>query len=440
MKLRAQSWRRSASFCRKTQNATNQQPARSALLPALPQIVCIALLLGLTMTMSWGQSTATGTVSGQVTDQSGATVPGATVTLVDSSTSSSRNSNTNEAGRYIFVNVTPGTYSLRITKTGFAQEVISNLSVEIGQVTNASVSLKIGTATETVEVTATAVEMQTMNAAIGTTVKFQAMEVLPNLSRDSSTLMTLQPAVNMTGEVAGSVRDQNTFQLDGGSNSSDMDGTQSTYTLSFAANPTTSNSTGGLTTGVMPTPVESIEEFKVATNNQTADFNGSSGGQVQMVTKRGTNTWHGAAYEYYLGQNFSANLWQSNFIHQPLPDTHQNRFGGAVGGPVLPKFLGGKTFFFANYEGRRYPNIQNYERLVPSDLLRAGVIQIPVSGSVQAYNINPFPVTVNGVTYAPANCPSNPCDPRNIGLNPIVNQLWSQFEPHANDPSAGDTL
>jgi hypothetical protein len=219
-----------------------------------------------------------------------------------------------------------------------------------------------------------------------------------------------------------------------------MDGTQSTYTLSFAANPTTSASTGGLTTGVLPTPVESIEEFKVATNNQTADFNGSSGGQVQMVTKRGTSQWHGAAYEYYLGQNFSANLWQSNFIHQPLPDTHQNRFGGAVGGPVLPKFLGGKTFFFANYEGRRYPNIQNYERLVPSDLLRAGVIQIPVAGSVQAYNINTVPVTVNGVTYAPANCNTNPCDPRLIGLNPIVKQLWSQFEPHANDPSAGDTL
>ena len=416
------------------------------MLPALPQIVCIALLLGLTMTMSWGQSTATGTVSGQVTDQSGATVPGATVTLVDSSTSSSRNSNTNEAGRYIFVNVTPGTYSLRITKTGFAQEVISNLSVEIGQVTNASVSLKIGTATETVEVTATAVEMQTMNAAIGTTVKFQAMEVLPNLSRDSSTLMTLQPAVNMTGEVAGSVRDQNTFQLDGGNNSSDMDGTQSTYTLSFAANPTTSASTGGLTTGVLPTPVESIEEFKVATNNQTADFNGSSGGQVQMVTKRGTNAWHGALYEYYLGSNFSANTWDNNSIGKPLPSTHQNRFGGAIGGPLLPSFLGGKTFFFANYEGRRFPNVATYERSVPSVLFRAGIIQIKSGSTITAYNINPVPVTVNGVTYQPAACgggAAGNCDPRGIGLNPIINQLWSKFEPLPNDPTNtnfGDTL
>src|SRR5215472_5062834 len=420
-------------------NGCNQHHAKRTFVAASCAIFACALLFVLTLTPAWGQSTATGTVSGLVTDPSNAVVIGAAVKLSDNATGTARDTTTNDAGRYIFVNVTPGAYDIKISKGGFAQAV-SHVTVEIGQVTNANITLKVGTTMETVEVTATGVEMQTMNAAIGTTVHFTAMEVLPNLSRDSSTLMTLQPAVNSTGEVAGSVRDQNTFQLDGGNNSSDMDGTQSTYTLSFAANPTTSNSTGGLTTGVLPTPVESIEEFKVATNNQTADFNASSGRQIQMVTKRRTSALHSALYEYYLGQNFSANTWQANFIHQPLPDTHQNRFGGAVGGPVLPKFLGGKTFFFANYEGRRYPNIQNYERLVPSDLLRAGIIQIPVSGSVQAYNINPFPVTVNGVTYAPANCPSNPCDPRNIGLNPIVNQLWSQFEPHANDPSAGDTL
>ncbi|HKF23981.1 MAG TPA: carboxypeptidase regulatory-like domain-containing protein, partial [Candidatus Angelobacter sp.] len=409
-------------------------------------LVCVALILAFISTSTWAQSTATGTVSGLVSDPTGAVVAGATVTLVDLSTSTSRDTTTNGAGRYIFVNVTPGAYDVRIGKAGFAQAVLSHVSVEIGQVANANATLKIGSATETVEVTATGVEMQTMNAAIGTTVTFKAMEVLPNLSRDSSTLMTLQPAVNSTGEVAGSVRDQNTFQLDGGQNSSDMDGTQSTYTLSFAANPTTSNSTGGLTTGVVPTPVESIEEFKVATTNQTADFNGSSGGQVQMVTKRGTNAWHGALYEYYLGSNFSANFWDNNFTGTPLPSTHQNRFGGAIGGPALPSFWGGKTFFFANYEGRRFPNVSTYERSVPSDLLRAGVIQIKSGSTITAYNVNPFPVTVNGVTYAPASCnggaPGN-CDPRTIGLNPVINQLWTKFEPHANDPANtgfGDTL
>src|SRR5215469_8676016 len=331
-------------------------------------ILALAVLLALTLASAWGQSTATGTVSGLVTDPSNAVITGAAVKLVDTATSTSRDTSTNDAGRYVFVNVTPGAYEIKITKTGFAQSVVSHVAVEIGGVATANVVLKVGTATETVEVTATGVEMQTMNAAIGTTVHFTAMEVLPNLSRDSSTLMTLQPAVNSTGEVAGSVRDQNTFQLDGGQNTSDMDGTQSTYTLSFAANPSTSNSTGGLTTGVMPTPVESIEEFKVATANQTADFNGSSGGQVQMVTKRGTNAWHGALYEYYFGSFSSANTWDNNFTHTPLPKNHQNRFGGAVGGPMLPSFWGGKTYFFANYEGRRFPNVSTYERAVPSAL------------------------------------------------------------------------
>jgi Carboxypeptidase regulatory-like domain len=399
------------------------------------------MLLTFGFTAAWTQSTATGTVSGLVIDPSNAVIVGATVKLIDTSTNTSRDTTTNDAGRYIFVNVTPGSYDVQISKSGFAQSIVSHVTVEIGQVSNASATLKVGAATETVEVTASGVEMQTMNAAIGTTVHFTAMEVLPNLSRDSSTLMTLQPAVNMTGEVAGSVRDQNTFQLDGGNNTSDMDGTQSTYTLSFAANPTTSNSSGGLTTGVLPTPVESIEEFKVATNNQTADFNGSSGGQVQMVTKRGTNAWHGALYEYYLGSNFSANTWDGNFTHTPLPSTHQNRFGGAVGGPILPSFWGGKTYMFANYEGRRFPNISLYERAVPSALFRAGVIQIQTGiNTVQTYNINPTAVTVNGVTYQPAVCGAGACDPRNVGLNPVVAQLWNKFEPLPNDTAFGDTL
>lgn len=409
----------------------------------LNALFCVALLFQLTLTSALAQSTASGTISGQVTDSTKAVIPGATVTIVDKATGTSRVTTTNDVGRYIFVNVTPGIYDLKVTKTGFAQAFLQQLAVDIGGVTQTDVAMKVGTSTETVEVTATGVELQTMNAAIGATVDFKSMEVLPNLSRDSSTLMTLQPAVNSTGEVAGSVRDQNTFQLDGGQNSSDMDGTQSTYTLSFAANPTTSNSTGGLTTGVLPTPVESIEQFKVATNNQTADFNGSSGGQVQMVTKRGTNQWHGALYEYYLGSNFSANTWDNNFIGKPLPSTHQNRFGAAIGGPILPSFWGGKTYFFANYEGRRFPNVATYERSVPSALLRAGVIQIQNGSTVTAYNINPFPVTVNGITYQPAKCNGGACDPRGIGLNPIINRLWSQFEPMPNDPgntAFGDTL
>ena len=145
--------------------------------------------------------------------------------------------------------------------------------------------------------------------------------------------------------MAGVFRDQNTFQLDGGNNTNDMDGTMNTYTGSYAGN-------GGVT-GVMPTPVESIEEFKVNVTNQTADFNGSSGAQIQMVTRRGGNAWHGALYEYYLGSNFGANSWVNNHTptrdsrgnilspKTPLPSNHYNRFGASGGGPLGPTSAAG---------------------------------------------------------------------------------------------------
>ena len=168
--------------------------------------------------------------------------------------------------------------------------------------------------------------------------------------------------------VAGAMSDENTFQLDGGNNSSDMDGNLTVYTPSYASN--------GAPTGVMPTPVESIEEFKVNTAGQTADFNGSSGSQVQMVTKRGTNQFHGAGYEYYFASDVgAANTWDNDHKpngkglgYTPIPITHKNRFGGAVGGPMLPKFAGGKTYFFFNYEGLRYPYSTTYEKPMPTAL------------------------------------------------------------------------
>ncbi|HEX3232406.1 MAG TPA: hypothetical protein VHQ95_25730, partial [Pyrinomonadaceae bacterium] len=244
---------------------------------------------------------------------------------------------------------------------------------------------------------------------------------------------------------------QNTYQLDGGNNSDDMAGTTNTYTQ--AAGFIGAAATGGTPSGVMPTPAESIEEFKVATNNQSADFNGSAGGQISLVTKRGTNQWHGSAYEHFFGSNFGANTWQNN--HTPVKDTtgkvispftrlpasHQNRFGASAGGPISPEFLGGKWYMFANYEGRRFPQATPITRTVPTELLRAGVIQVQDSAGVwQKYNLNPVPVTVAGVTYQPARCGSANalCDPRGLGMNPIISQLWTKFMPLPNDPSSGD--
>ena len=148
------------------------------------------------------------------------------------------------------------------------------------------------------------------------------------------------------------------------------------YTPSFAGDPTggiVSNSIGRSPTGVMPTPLDSVEEFKVNTANQTADFNSSAGAEVQVVTKRGTNAWHGSVYEYYFDNNFNANTWDNNNSGTALPSYHYNRMGASGGGPIIPKnILGGKTYFFANFEGFWWPNSTTIERIVPTANMRGG--------------------------------------------------------------------
>jgi Carboxypeptidase regulatory-like domain len=343
-----------------------------------------ALLLMLSAAISWGQSSAT--VSGQVTDQQGAAIAGADVQLTDTSTNTTKTASTNEKGLYNFFNVPPGNYNVQISKAGFTETKFSSQTVNVGLVLTLDAKLQVGSSSTIVEVSATAAaELQTTNATVGSTISGIQLESLPNIGRDANALILLQPGVAPGGQVAGAIGDQNSFQLDGGNNSSDMDGNSAVYTL---ASGTITGTSGGTPSGVMPTPIESIEEFKVSTANQTADFNGSAGGQVQMVTKRGTNQFHGAAYDYLLSSYFSANTWKNShtpsggLLYTPLAKTHQNRFGGAIGGPLTPTFWGGKTYFFFNYEGRRFPQAASYERTqVPTELLRAGVIQIPNAAS-----------------------------------------------------------
>ncbi|HEX4592690.1 MAG TPA: carboxypeptidase regulatory-like domain-containing protein [Bryobacteraceae bacterium] len=393
------------------------------------------------------QSASSGTVSGQVTDPQSALLTGAEIRMTDPLTSITRTALTNDAGRFSFISVTPGAYDFLVSKPGFSTSKISAQRVEVGLTLTLNVALQLGSVTTTVEVKAAAgAELQVMNATIGSTISADSLQNMPNLARDASALSVLQVGVAPTGNVAGAASDQNVYQLDGGNNSDDMSGTNSTYVPSngFAG----SAATGGMPSGVVPTPVESIEEFKVGTSNQTADFNGAAGSQIQMVTKRGTSQFHGAVYEHYFATNVgAANLWRNNHTpsnglpYTPLPSSHRNRFGGSLGGPLLPKLLGGKTFFFFNYEGYRFPNSTTISRLVPSALLRAGVIQVQNSaGQFVPYNLNPTAVTVNGTTYAPATCSGGVCDPRGIGINPLVSQLWNKYMPLPNDLTAGDTV
>ncbi len=174
--------------------------------------------------VAMGQAANTGTVSGTVSDQSGAAVVGAAVTLVDTATGTERTAVTNDTGRYLFANIVPGIYNVTISKSGFRATKFTKQEVTVGTVLTLNVSMELGSVSQTVEVTATGAELQNLNATVGSTVAGDLLQSLPSIGRDTSTFVTLQPGVSPDGSVAGAVVDQSTFLLDGGQNTNDMDG------------------------------------------------------------------------------------------------------------------------------------------------------------------------------------------------------------------------
>ena len=402
-----------------------------------------------------GQATAAGTIAGTVTDPQKAWVVGATVTLTDKDTANKpRTTTTNDTGRYIFPNVNPGTYTVSIKKDGFKESKFSNYVVSLGAVLTLDVAMELGSVAQIVEVTASNSDLQTTNATVGNTINKSLLTGLPSIGGDVSTFMALQPGVGPDGSVAGAVVDQSTFMLDGGNNTNDMDGSMQVYTPSYGGDPTggiaaggglrAGAGAGGVPTGVMPTPSASVEEFKVNSNGQTADFNSSAGAQVLISTKRGTNAWHGESYWDYLDNNFNANSWDNNSTvpGTKLPSFHYNTYGVAGGGPIIPKeVLGGKTYFFANYQGFSWNNAVTFIKPTPSPAMRLGLLRFAaVSGTANkcdnthlanctVYNLNPFAVTdpVSGLLI-----PGTALDPRGIGVNAKVVALWNLM-PQGND-------
>src|SRR6267378_2635155 len=329
----------------------------------LKVFLAVFLVLTLAPGISHAQGSSTATVAGTVTDQKAAAVPGAHVELLSVATNESRTQTTNDTGYYTFVSVAPGDYKVTIKKDGFRTTTIGPLSVQVGKVATVDTQLEIGAIAQMVEVRATAVELQTSDSSVGNVIERKMLDNLPSLARDA-TLLLLQPLANpgfnspgspsatgegdnTGGQVAGARSDQNTFLLDGGDATDSTAGSGQYSGTNFTATPR----------AVVPTPIESLEEFRVVTTNSGASFSRSAGGEVQMVTRRGSNTWHGAVYEYLQNNALNANTWNRNHtvsavtgLTQPNPPLHDNRFGGRIGGPIWKD----KTFFFMNYEGRRY--------------------------------------------------------------------------------------
>ncbi len=362
-------------------------------------VVVLSCLFALMPSALYSQSNA-GTVVGLVTDSSGGAVVGATITLTDKATNTPRTTNSNEAGRFVFANINPGAYDIRVAMKGFRQSVVTGQEIIVGQTLTVNVTLEVGTMSETVEVNVvTGAELQTENATMGSTVTGDMLLNMPSLNRDATSLLTLQPATAPSvgggdiygGQVAGSLSDQNTYMLDGGNFTSDLEG-DNNYTH------------GGM--GAIPTPIESF---------------------------------HGAAYEFYQSQLFNANTWDNNRFNEPIVKFHDNRFGGGVGGPLIPgKHLGGKTFFYGFYEGHRFPGTALVEEwAVPSTLMRQGILQacIPNPPPATDCTVQQYDLKTSTACNVTATNLTGACDPRGIGISPVVMQMWNKYMPAPNDPS-----
>jgi hypothetical protein len=355
------------------------------------------------------QTTTTGLVSGTVFDPSGAAIVGASVELTNASTGAVLTQKSNQDGQFVFPSVQPGEYQLKVSANGFRQFIVGSFRVEVTKTYQQNVTLEVGQVTESVvvEALATAAELQTADATIGNVISGRALPDLPSFTRQVNELLTLQPGATPNGEVAGARADQSTFSLDG------ID--------------VTNQSIGGLATW-MYMSVEGVEEFRVGVANPNASFGRGAGGQVSLIGRRGTNDIHGAAFWYHQNDNLNANNWTNNRTGVRKPELKDNRFGFTAGGPAIRN----KTFWFANYEGRRFPRASTVTRIVPTSTLRQGILRFRDA----AGNVNSYPLAT-ATTCGPDG--TSACDPRGIGISPAVSALWN-FLPAGNDSSQGDGL
>src|ERR1039458_6168303 len=293
----------------------------------------------------------TTSLRGVITDPTGALVPGAKVTLVDNATGRNLEAITNNTGYYLFLQILPAKYTITVSTSGFGVQ-IKTAELLVGQPATIDFALTVKAATEVVDVSATAQTLNMTDATMGDSVGNSTIQALPMDGRDPIALLTLQPGVlyigaasdSRQGVVAGERSDQGNITLDG------IDDNFQVVNTGFAY--------------VLRSTMDSTEEFRVTTSNGTAEAGRSSGAQVNLVTKSGTNKFHGALYEYNRPTNTVANDWflKESELSSGLPNKpdpyHQNVFGGSVGGPIKKD----KLFFFYNYEGSRVAISQTVNR------------------------------------------------------------------------------
>jgi hypothetical protein len=333
-----------------------------------------ALMCVLIFAVSALGQTGTSALSGVVSDQQGRAVVGANVTLTNVGTNATRTTQTTDAGVYIFDLLPPGEYRIEVEATGFRKAVVESAKALIGKPTEVNIPLEIGQVNQIVEVSisAQANQINTQDASLGNVLETSQISQLPLEGRNLVDLLSLQPGSTREGYVTGSRADQSNVTLDGVDINNAQTGNaeipRSTNTLTVGSLDT---DRGNITTGpVLRLNTEAIEEFRVTTANGNANQGRSAGAQVNLLTKSGTNSLHGAVFEFYRGTPFEANDWFSNSAGVDRTPLVRNTFGGALGGPIVKD----KLFFFYSYEGRRDATAKAVVQVVPLSSLGEGKI------------------------------------------------------------------
>jgi hypothetical protein len=365
---------------------------------------------------------ATTSLRGTIKDPSGALVPGAKVTITDKATGKSISTVADSSGSYNFAQIEPSTYTITARASGFGDQTKS-AELLVNQPATIDFALSVQASTVTVDVSATAQTLNTSDASLGNSADNELIQALPSETRNVPDLLSLQPGVlylpnatdSRTGAVNGGRSDQGNVTIDGVDDNDQVNG----YAF----------------TGVLRETQDSIEEFRVTTSNANADAGRSSGAQVSMVTKSGTNKFHGAAYEYYRPPLTAANNWfnKQAELNEGLPNVPtkvlRNIFGASTGGPLVKD----RMFFFANFEATRQAEDAQVVQTVATQSYAAGSIVYPdTSGNLQT-------LAAADVTALDAGCQiCNTSDyPNGPGPNPSALAYFNSM-PIANGSLTGD--
>jgi Carboxypeptidase regulatory-like domain/TonB-dependent Receptor Plug Domain len=301
-----------------------------------------------------------GTVSGTLTDSSGAIIQGAKVTLLDEQKGYQFTTTSENSGRYLFVSIPPGTYSVTAEMAGFEKTVVQHIQLNVSENPTANLILKVAAATQSVHVEAQTVTIATEDAVTGQVIDRRLINDLPIIDRNLMDLTFLAPGVTYMDDQCPNCTGTNF--VSNGSRGSQAD------VLMDGASLTNYEPNGGITNMTYTPSPEAVEEFKVQQSNFSAEYGFSGSSVVNMITRSGTNSFHGSVYDFIRNTITDANDWFNDRADVPIPPVHRHDFGATFGGPIIKN----KTFFFFDYEGLRASNMQTYTAGVPSMAERAG--------------------------------------------------------------------